>query len=181
MEFEIGQIFSPEYPPEAADWCNQRGDCYITELEPEGEVRRFRIVAIPEPMLEEVKAWKLAELESAFLQWYEQDAVVTSSLGFVADADSRSVMDVSGLITTLEATPEEARSTVTFMDHDNVPHMLTLDQLKTMQLEIIQNGQSAYQQKWQMRSTIEAAQDKATVEAAEIKFTGVDFSTKAVA
>ena len=33
MSFNIGQIFPKEtgYPPEAADWCNLRGDCYIEE------------------------------------------------------------------------------------------------------------------------------------------------------
>ena len=32
-EFFIGQIFEGEYPPEAAEWCNNRGDCYIDEIE----------------------------------------------------------------------------------------------------------------------------------------------------
>ena len=35
MNFEIGQIFEGEYPPEAAVFCNSRGDCYIDEIEPE--------------------------------------------------------------------------------------------------------------------------------------------------
>lgn len=130
----------------------------------------------PVPTLEEQKTAKLSTLERAFLQWYEQDATVTSSLGFVADSDVRAVTDVSGLITVAEATPEEARSTVAFMDHENVPHMLTLEQLKTLQLEIIQNGQSAYQQKWTFRTAIESAEDAETLNAVEIKFEGLDFS-----
>lgn len=32
-EFFIGQIFEGEYPPEAAEWCNNRGDCYIDEID----------------------------------------------------------------------------------------------------------------------------------------------------
>lgn len=133
----------------------------------------------PEPTLEEVKTAKLNELERAFLQWYEQDATVTSSLGFVADSDVRAVTDVSGLITVATAEEPETREAVAFMDHNNEPHMLTLEQLETLQLEIIQNGQSAYQQKWQIRSTIEDAQDKETVEAIEVKFTGLDFTAEA--
>lgn len=177
MEFSIGQTFNGVYPPEAADFCNSRGDCYITELDPaEDGTRRFQIVAVPEPTLEEVQSYKLSELERAFLQWYETDAVITSSLGFVADSDVRAVTDVAGLITVSEATPEESRGTVAFMDHENVPRMLSLDQLKTLHLEILQNGQAAYQQKWTIRSAIESAGTADEVQAVEIKFEGLDFS-----
>ena len=177
MDFTIGQIFEGTYPPEAADFCNTRGDCYITELDTaEDGTRRFQIVAVPEPSLEEVKSFNLQELERAFLQWYEKDAVVTSSLGFVADSDVRAVTDVSGLISVAEATPEDSRTTVAFMDHENVPHMLTLEQLKTLHLEILQNGQSAYQQKWTMRNAIQSAKSADEVNAVQIKFEGLDFS-----
>lgn len=56
MNFEIGQIFEGEYPPEAAVFCNSRGDCYIDEIEPQNGVRRFQIVAVPEPTDDEVAA-----------------------------------------------------------------------------------------------------------------------------
>ena len=29
MDFFIGQVFIGEYPPEAAEWCNERHDCHI--------------------------------------------------------------------------------------------------------------------------------------------------------
>lgn len=135
----------------------------------------------PVPTLEEQKETKNAALERAFLQWYEQDATVTSSLGFVADSDVRAVTDVSGLITVAESTPEESRSAVAFMDANNDAHMLTLDQLKTLQLEIIQNGQSAYQQKWTLRTAIENAEDTEALDEIEIKFEGLDFSKEAEA
>ena len=53
MNFIPGQIFVSEYPPEAAMWCNDNR-AYIEEIEKteDGE-RQFRIVAIPEPTLEE--------------------------------------------------------------------------------------------------------------------------------
>ena len=54
MEFEKNQIFEGEYPPEAAAWCNERGKSYIEEIEPQDGVRRFQIVAVPEPTDEEV-------------------------------------------------------------------------------------------------------------------------------
>ena len=132
---------------------------------------------IPEKTVDEVRTIKLSELDSAFMQWYENDATVTTSLGFVADSDARAMMDVNGLVTTLEAQPVETRASVAFMDASNQAHMLSLDQLKTVQVEIIQNGQSAYQQKWALRTAIESAQSKEELEAIEIKFTAEDFSS----
>lgn len=55
-DFFIGQIFEETYPPEAAVYCNSHGDRYITELEKEGDKRRFQIVAVPEPTTEEIAA-----------------------------------------------------------------------------------------------------------------------------
>jgi hypothetical protein len=47
------QIFIGEYPPEAAMWCNDNR-AYIEEIEKTAEGKRqFRIVAIPEPSIEE--------------------------------------------------------------------------------------------------------------------------------
>lgn len=31
--YEIGQVFEGEYPPEAAVWCNTRGDCSIQQVD----------------------------------------------------------------------------------------------------------------------------------------------------
>lgn len=137
---------------------------------------RLKIVEIPAPSIEELKTEKLSQLDSAFMSWYEDKATVTSSLGFVADSDARAMMDVNGLVTTLESQPAEIRSTVAFMDHDNQAHLLTLESLKQVQIEIIQNGQSAYQQKWALRTAIENAQTKEELEAIEIVFTPEDFS-----
>lgn len=50
--FAINQIFEGDYPPEAAAWCNENR-AYIEEIKPQNDVRRFQIVAIPEPTFEE--------------------------------------------------------------------------------------------------------------------------------
>ena len=55
-DFYIGQVFEETYPPEAAVWCNSHGDRDITELEKDGDKRRFQIVAVPEPTTEEIAA-----------------------------------------------------------------------------------------------------------------------------
>lgn len=136
----------------------------------------WSIEKIPEKTVDELRVQKMSQLDSAFMSWYEDKATVTTSLGFVADSDARAMMDVSGLVTTLEAQPVESRATVAFMDANNEPHLLSLEQLKTVQVEIIQNGQSAYQQKWALRTAIESAQTKEELDAIEIKFTAEDFS-----
>lgn len=48
MNFEIGQIFEGEYPPEAAVWCTTHGDRWIEEIEAVDGLRRFQIVKAPE-------------------------------------------------------------------------------------------------------------------------------------
>lgn len=61
MDFYIEKVFEGEYPPEAAVWCNERGDCYIEEIEPLDGVRRFQIVAVLKPTDEDVAVQVRAE------------------------------------------------------------------------------------------------------------------------
>ena len=63
--YAIGQIFEGEYAPEVAEWCNNRGDCYIEEIEAVEGVRQFQIVAIPEPTIEEQQAFIQKQLTDA--------------------------------------------------------------------------------------------------------------------
>lgn len=64
MSFEIDQIFEGIYPPEVASWCNEN-KAYIVELEKEAGIRRFKIVAIPEPTQEELEAQMQATMTDA--------------------------------------------------------------------------------------------------------------------
>lgn len=61
MTYKIGQIFEGEYTPEAAVWCNESGKAYIEEIEPQDGVRRFQIVAVPAPTLDELESQVRAE------------------------------------------------------------------------------------------------------------------------
>lgn len=72
MGFEIGQIFEGEYPPEAAFWCNDCGDRYIKEVEPQNGVCRFQIVKVPEPTDEEIAAQVRTERDGRLAEtdWY---------------------------------------------------------------------------------------------------------------
>lgn len=66
---------------ETAIWCNEN-DAYLEEIEPEGDVRRFQVKAIPEPTLEEKneqirqqrQARYVAEADPLRLDWDESSA-----------------------------------------------------------------------------------------------------------
>lgn len=52
---KIGDIITNEddiFYAETADWCDQN-NAYLEEIEPEGEIRRFKVIAISEPTIEE--------------------------------------------------------------------------------------------------------------------------------
>ena len=54
-EFAEGEIFTTEYPPQAAVWCNEGGTHHVEEIEPDDDGnRRFQIVKNPEPTAEEI-------------------------------------------------------------------------------------------------------------------------------
>lgn len=80
-------------------------------------------------------------------------AHLTSSVGFVINANETASTNIDGLIKLLTAS---GQSTVAFMAFDNTAHEVTLDQLKTMQIEVLSRGPALYQKKWAIRSKLEA-------------------------
>lgn len=160
MNFTIGQIFNSTYPPEAATWCNTH-NAYIQKM-PTG----FQIVAVPGSTPEGVRTEKLMELSQKHRE-AEEIGVIQSSLGFPVDANKRANRDVSGLISQMEMTGLDKTQ---FCDANNDFHEVTLDNLKTMKLELIQYAQSLYATKWQLRASIEAAKTVDELRAIDIKF-----------
>ena len=54
-EFTEGEIFTGEYPPQAAFWCNESGEYRIEEIDPDEEGNiRYQITKNPEPTEEEI-------------------------------------------------------------------------------------------------------------------------------
>ena len=54
-EFTEGEIFTGEYPPQAAIWCNESGEYRIEEIDPDAEGNiRYQITKNPEPTEEEI-------------------------------------------------------------------------------------------------------------------------------
>ena len=54
-EFQGNEIFVRDYPPQAAEWCNENGKYTIEEIEPDEDGNpRYQIKPIPEPTEEEI-------------------------------------------------------------------------------------------------------------------------------
>ena len=125
--------------------------------------------------LAEMKGFKAQQVENATAGFdaERKDSGMTfkSSLGFIVDGDARSRDNLSGLINI-------GREPVSFRDHDNGDHSLTLDNLKTLLKEAQMNGAMLYQQKWAMQKAIGACKSVKALKAVEIKFTMADFCKK---
>lgn len=93
MNFEVGQVFSPEYPPEAADWCNERGDCFIEEIEAgqDGQ-RRFQIVKIPDPTPEQISEQQLQAAKQQRAQAVSNIKVQVDGMTFDGDQTAQARM-----------------------------------------------------------------------------------------
>lgn len=121
--------------------------------------------------LENVKARKLAELNLAMEEAKVSSSVsIQSSVGYTVNANTTAKQNVDGLITAMTAT---GRDTVSFMTFDNELVELTLEQLKTIQLELISYGNNLYARKWALRSQIEACTTKEEVDGIAISYAGV--------
>ena len=123
--------------------------------------------------LAEMKGFKAQQVENATAGFdaERKDSGMTfkSSLGFVVDGDARSRDNLSGLINI-------GQEPVSFRDHDNGDHSLTLDNLKTLLKEAQMNGAMLYQQKWQIQSAIEKCGTLEELRAIEIVFRMADFA-----
>lgn len=121
--------------------------------------------------LENVVARKLDELNAKLEEAKASSAAhITSSTGYVVNANNTAKQNIDELITAMTA---QNLSTVNFMTFDNTLAELTLEQLKTIQLELISYGTNLYARKWALRSQIEACATKEEVDAIVISYADV--------
>ena len=121
---------------------------------------------MPEELLAAARADRLVRLGDAF-EHVQRFGHFGSSLGFEVDANERANRDVAGLVIMLEATGE--KETV-FCDYGNSMRRVTLEQLKTLQLELIAYGRMLYARKWELREAVNAARTPEDVAVIEINF-----------
>lgn len=128
----------------------------------------------PKPIgvtLESVRNAKLEMLDFMFKQQLE-DASILSSLGVNMNAGTRAKNDVDGLLQQMET---EGLTEIEFMSYDDIKVPVTYEELKTLQLEIIKNGHSIYNQKWAYRDAIKAATSIEELNGITIQFFMYDF------
>lgn len=136
------------------------------EMKDLGTLPNDYMLTAPSKPLEEARTDKLTELSQKHHE-AEEGGILQSSLGFPVDVNTRANRDVSGLISQMEMT---SVTTAQFCDANNAFHEVTLDNLKVLQLELIQYAQSLYATKWQLRAAIEAAKTADELNAIDIKF-----------
>ena len=142
-------------------WQTEKAKGEAEKAEQEAEYNR----------LENVKARKLAELNRAMEEAKVSSSVsIQSSVGYTVNANTTAKQNVDGLITAMTAT---GREVVGFMTYDNQLINMTLEQLKTIQLELISYGNNLYARKWALRSQIEACKTKEEVDAIVISYADV--------
>ena len=123
--------------------------------------------------LAEMKGFKKQQVENATEGFdskrKDPSMFFKSSLGFNVDGDARSRDNLDGL----KAIGIEP---VTFRDHDNIDHSLTLANLELLIKEANMNRTQLNQQKWQMQAQIDGAKSIKELRAIEIVFKMADFS-----
>ena len=131
-EYYPGYIFrdGDDYP-EIAAWCNANR-CYIKELTPDADGRRFEIAEVPQKSLDEAKADKIAELTAA-----KNHQLDTGGLEYEEDLfayDDKALLRISGTI--LDWQDQISRGTVQpadivqpWISKANTVHALSYDQL----------------------------------------------------
>ena len=131
-EYYPGYIFhdGDDYPDIAA-WCNANG-CYIKEITPDAEGRRFEIVEVPPKSLDEAKAEKIGELNAA-----KNHQLDTGGLEYEEDLfayDDKALLRISGTI--LDWQDQISRGAVQpediiqpWISKANTVHPLSYDQL----------------------------------------------------
>ena len=123
--------------------------------------------------LTELKGFKKQQVENATEGFdskrKDPSMFFKSSLGFNVDGDARSRDNLDGL----KAIGIEP---VTFRDHDNIDHSLTLANLELLIKEANMNGAMLYQQKWALQKAIGACKSVKALKAIEIVFKMADFS-----
>ena len=128
MTFKIGQKFEGDYFPEAASWCNENG-AYIKEIAAVDGVRRFQIVAIPEPTAEELAATDLIQAKNERARAVAGITVEVDDMVF--DGDEKAQERMARTVTAAIATGASMDDTTVWVLHDNTVAIVTVRQLAT--------------------------------------------------
>ena len=122
--------------------------------------------------IEEIKTLRMQEIARKFDE-ISETAHVMSSVGFYIDANEKANRDIEGLIKVMKADGTESEL---FRDYNNEFHSVTLEQLETMQIEVIKNGQYIYKQKWYFGTELDKLTSVEDIIAMTIEYTNLRFA-----
>ena len=143
--YTIGQIFLNTYPPEAAIWCNNQGNCHIEETEPlteqtqEGETiitKRYEIKANPVPTTEEKQTRFNKEFFNTSLGYIRRK--VNMSTGETKDFLSDLLPVISFGIQSGQTIPVITYSLPDFTQDLTTEYLETLQTVKNVTSEFVQ-------------------------------------------
>ena len=162
---ELGTIFTLDNYDEAYQYISENGYT-IEEIEPRGEERRFKIVEIPKPSLDELKDLKKAEINSE-----RDNARKTEGAeydGDIFDIDEVSQSNILAQIKVAEIIGDP-KATYNYRSKTNTDHLLTLAQLQELGLAIAVKVNAIYVKSWDLKAQVDKATTAEEVEA--IKWT----------
>ena len=121
------------------------------------------------PLLDSCKERKYEDVKQVFDK-VAKAAVISSSLGFDVDANAEAQRRISGIITDMGA---KGLASVQFCDAENAFHDLTLKQVETLQIEVVEYEQRLLKHKWSIRAAIEGAKTFEALDAVVVNFDNV--------
>lgn len=122
-----------------------------------------------QPLLEAVD-----QISAKFENNLNKDMYFTSSLKFKVNGDRRTRDNIQDLITFFDAQQQEGK--ISYRDYDNKEQKLTKENLQTILVEHVTNGQNLYKQKWEKQQKIQAAQSFDDLKAVSTEFEMSDFT-----
>lgn len=135
-------------------WVGMNGEDYV--FIPDGSVVSEELInEAKKQRLKQAKEQKLKELSQKLKDEIQEKAggLEVSGVG-VVDCGRAHLENVSNLISYLQSSGVD---NVAFRMHDNTAKNLSLEQLKTIKVALIEAGLSLYAKKWQMEALINEA------------------------
>ena len=148
-------------------WCSEFNQQQNADL-----IRLLTVVEASKTVLSEVD-----KQTSKFEDNLNKDMYFTSSLGFKVNGDRRTKDNLQDLITFFDLQAVEGK--IQYRDYDNNDQSLTKEQLQTLLVEHVTNGQALYTMKWKLQTQIKDAQDFDSLSQIKIEFPMNDFSKQA--
>lgn len=116
----------------------------------------------------------LSEVADKFEANLNKAMYFTSSLGFKVNGDRRTKDNLQDLVTFFDLQAVDGK--IQYRDYDNVNRELTKEQVQTLLVEHVGNGQALYVQKWNLQTQINEATTLDDLSTIKITFAMADYT-----